>query len=240
MGKKKAEVPEPVARSRKPRYVPADIVAYHHGCTQEIEAIRRYIVSVTSTFESERRSNKENLNKQAKEVSENEAEWLHYDWYESEYYLGRHFPAFALQTTFVATYSLLEDEMVNLARVVGRKLGIKLDPDDLKHTGIHAAKVYLESLCGIEFPETTNPWQQAIHYGRLRNVCAHARGRVKEGDTKVRNFVESKKKMLRIDDYDQLYLSREFCFEVLDNVEALLNNLFKLARNKVLDYQYGE
>lgn len=71
-------------------------------------------------------------------------------------------------------------------------------------------------------------------------MCVHARGRLREDDTKVRNFVESKKKLLSIDDYDQLHLSRDFCFEVLDNVEALLNELFKLARNKVMDHRYGE
>lgn len=237
MGKKKADETEPESKSRTPRYVPADITSRHSACTREIEAIRRYIHSVTSAFERERRSYEEYLHKQMNGASRHEAESLNDDWSESEHFLGRHFPAFALQTTFVATYSLLEDEMVNLARVVGRKIGIKLDPDDLKHTGIHASKVYLESLCEIDFPETSHPWQQAIHYGRLRNVCAHARGRVKEGDTKVRNFVESKKKLLSIDDYDQLHLSREFCFEVLDNIETLLNDLFRLARSKVMDHQ---
>ncbi|HLN30051.1 MAG TPA: hypothetical protein VK395_20075 [Gemmataceae bacterium] len=232
-------MPEPEAKSRKPRYVPADIVMRHQACIREIEAIRRYTDSVTSAFERERRNYEEYLHHRMRGASRHEAESLNDDWCESEHYLGLHFPAFALQTTFVATYSLLEDEMVNLARVLGRKIGIKLDPDDLKHTGIHAAKMYLESLCGIEFPEVTHAWQQAIHYGRLRNVCAHARGRVKDGDTKVRTFIETKNKLLTIDHYDQLHLSREFCFEVLDNIEALLNDLFKLARNKLMDHQYG-
>lgn len=239
MRKKKAEEPEPGAKSRKPRYVPAGIVSRHSGCRQEIEAIRRYIDSVTSGFERERRSYEKHLHKRMNRALRHEAEALIDDWRESEHYLGR-FPGFALQTTFVATYSLLEDEMVNLARVVGRKIGIKLDPDDLKHTGIHAARVYLEALCGIDFPEATHPWQQAIHYGRLRNVCAHARGRVKKGDTKVRDFVDSKKKLLSIDDYDQLQLSTEFCFEALNNIEALLNELFKRAKDKVMDHQHGD
>src|SRR5271166_6421971 len=115
MGKKKAEETEPEAKSRKPRYVAADIALRHSGCTREIEAIRRYIDSVTSAFERERRSYEEYLHKQMKDAPRHLAESLNDDWCESEHYLGRHFPAFALQTTFVAACSLLEDEMVNLA-----------------------------------------------------------------------------------------------------------------------------
>lgn len=157
MGNKKAEESERPAKARTPRYVPAAIAARHRGCIHEIEVIRRYIDSVTSTFERERRSYEAHLLQRVKREVDDEAQSIYEDLSESDHYLGIHFPAFALQTTFVATYSLLEDEMVNLARVVGRKMGIKLAPDDLKHTGIHAARVYLESLCGIDFPEATHP-----------------------------------------------------------------------------------
>ncbi len=42
--------------------------------------------------------------------------------------------------------------MLGIARIVGRRLGVKLDPDDLRDKGIRAAKKYLEGLCGVVFP----------------------------------------------------------------------------------------
>jgi hypothetical protein len=155
---------------------------------------------------------------------------------ETAHELTQHFPKFAWQTTFVAIYTLLEDDMLSIARTLGRHLSISLDPDDLKDKGIFAAKKYLESLCGIAFPDKEHPWQEVLHYNRLRNVIVHCRGRVKRStnEKKVRRYVTGKKS-LSLDNLDRLAITRQFCFEVLGNVEALLEALFKLGRAKVRD-----
>ncbi len=84
------------------------------------------------------------------------------------------FPAFALQTTFVATYTLLEDELCDIARAGGLHLKVELDPEDLGDKGIHAAKKYFQKLYGINIADDPN-WHLMIRYGQLRNVCAHRR-----------------------------------------------------------------
>jgi hypothetical protein len=71
-----------------------------------------------------------------------------------------------------------------------------------------------------------------LHYNRLRNAFAHARGRVKKEDKKVRNYV-AMKKSITIDEKDRLHLTKEFCMEVLDNVKALLTEVLKLARDRI-------
>lgn len=151
---------------------------------------------------------------------------------EAEAYYVDQFPAFALQTTFVATYSLLEDELLGIARTVGRHLKIELDSEDLHDNGIYAAKKYLKKLCNITIP-TERHWEQAVKHGMLRNICVHTRGRVKTSNTEVRKYVDRKTGLLSIDERNHLQFTREFCLEVLDNVESLLNEVYKLAQRKM-------
>jgi hypothetical protein len=199
-----------------------------------IESIRRYIETVTRSFVRERELNEQELPTRLEVASdEDEAQSICDEMSKSGYLLVYEFPDFALQTTFVATYSLLEDQMADLANFMGGRLGITLSLDDLSHKGIHASKVYLERLCDIPFPEQTRSWQQVVQYNRLRNVVAHARGRIKDEDRKSRNIIESKKGLLAITTFGQLKLTREFCLEVLDDVEVLLNELFGLATERL-------
>jgi hypothetical protein len=214
------------------------IWAYWQGMEAEIYAIRYYIDNVTSSFERGLKAYESYIEKQIAGAPDDDAiQSLGEGLGEAQGFLGDHFPSFALETTFVATYSLLEDEMLEIARLTGRHLGIALVPEDLSDKGIHAAKTYLEKLCGIAFPAGKHPWQEALHYNRIRNVFAHQRGRVKKDDNKVRKYVEGKKTSIQIDEHDRLKVSKEFCLEVLENVETLLNEVFKLVRDKVMPRQ---
>ncbi len=150
------------------------------------------------------------------------------------FYLTQHFPEFIWQATFVAIYSFLEDQMHGICRIVAELLDIKIDRGDLRDEGIRAAKKYLERICGITFPEEKHPWQEALHYNSVRNSIVHARGyvdRTKNAE-KIRNYVQGKQS-ITIDNFDRLQLSKEFCQEVLKNVELLLDDLFQLARKRV-------
>jgi hypothetical protein len=197
----------------------------------EIATFRRYLRTVTASFERDHKANDDDFQRLVESAtSPEEAESIAHEVSNMGRLLRTKFPALAYQTTFVATYTLLEDELAGLARVLGQGLGVKLELDDLSRKGIHAARVYLEKLCGLSFPEGSHAWQEAVQYSHLRNVLVHARGRLKEGD-KARKFAESKKLLPtyvcgRADD---LQLTMDFCLEVADNVEALLNDLFRLA-----------
>jgi hypothetical protein len=200
------------------------------GLEGEIETIHRYIETVTSALDREFASFEERLRQQAEGADEETRQLLGEDYAEEKGYLIDHFPEFTLQNTFVATYSLLEDEMFKIARFVGGRLKIKLDPEELCDKGIRAAKKFLEKLCDITIPGDA-VWQQAVQHGSVRNVFAHARGRVKKTSTDVRRYVEGKTSS--IDDKDQLHVTKEFCFEVLDNVKALLLKVLYLAGDRV-------
>jgi hypothetical protein len=224
---------EPAAPTSDRRMVPSRIVFRWQSMRREIETIRRYIETVTSSFEQEFKSYTAYLEKQAEDTPDHLIESLAEDYAEAESHLLKHFPAFALHTTFVASYSLLEDQMLEIGRIVGRHLNVNLEPEDLWDKGIHAAKKYLEKLCGINVPNG-RPWEEVVHYGKLRNVCMHSRGRVKETNSDVRKYV-AKKTSITINDYNHLEFTKTFCLEALDNIEELLNALYELARDRDME-----
>jgi hypothetical protein len=208
--------------------------AGQHLTQAEVQSIKSYLGTVAAGFQWEFERFEQHVSEQAADMDEDVRDRYMDDCAETAHELTQHFPTFAWQTTFVAIYTLLEDDMLNIARNLGTHLGISLDPDDLKEKGIFAAKRYLESLCGIAFPEKEHAWQEVVHYNRLRNVIVHCRGRVKPStnEKKIRSYVRGKK-TLNLDNLDRLEITRQFCFEVLANVESLLSALFQLARHKV-------
>jgi hypothetical protein len=226
--------PKAMVRGRAP--VPAGIVARWQAMQQETASIRRYIEIVTAALAREFKFYDADVARRAVAAAPDAVQDLAEEWGATAGDLVDRFPQFTLQTTFVATYSLLEDELIGLARYLGRHLDVKLDPEELSDQGIHAAKTYLARLCGIAFPESMHPWQEVLHYNRLRNVLAHRRGRVKKDDKKVRRYVESPKSVV-IDKDDRLVLTKEFCLDVLATIDALMDNLFRLARDRVMGLQ---
>ncbi|MGA7501590.1 MAG: hypothetical protein WBX00_33075 [Isosphaeraceae bacterium] len=170
----------------------------------EVQSIKSYLGTVAAGFQREFERFEAQVSKQAADMDEDTRDRYMEDCAETADELTRHFPTFAWQTSFVAIYTLLEDDMLSIARTLGTHLGITLEPDDLKDKGIFAAKKYLESLCGITFPERDRPWQEVLHYNRLRNVIVHSRGRVRRKNEAIRNYVRDKKsKSLTIDNLDR-------------------------------------
>jgi hypothetical protein len=201
----------------------------------EVGFIRDYLESMASAFDTAFEAFDSKVAEEAAKLPED----MRHDLYEDEsmtaFNLKEHFPAFSWQTTFVSIYSFLEDEMLALAAMLGRHIGIKLSPDDLRHNGIFAAKVYLTDLCGIAFPDGKHPWQEILHYNPIRNVIVHSRGRIwrSKKAKAIRKYAEGKQSITT--ENDRVQLSKEFCLEVLGNVRSLLGELMDLARAKIVD-----
>ncbi len=125
--------------------------------------------------------------------------------------------------------------MLRLPEVIAWHLAITLAKNQ-KYKGIFLAKKYLEDDCGIAFPKGGHPWQQMQHYNRIRNAIVHRRSCISgwKDEEAVRSYTKVNN-AVSIDNFDRLRLSKEFCLQVLDNVEALLEDLFKLAQERVSD-----
>lgn len=225
--------PEPEVAPRKLSDFPTIIAVHLHLVWDELQTIRRYLETVTSSFAREFNEYEEHLRKLPNNLTDEEAECHGSGYAEMESLYVDRFPAFALETTFVATYAFLEDEMMEVCRFLGDRLKIKLGPEELRNKGIEAAKTYLEKLCDLRVPNE-RPWQEAQHYGRLRNVFSHTQGCVKEGNDKVRKYVAANADKLSIED-GRLRITKEFCLAVVDDVENLLTSLLRLAQARITE-----
>jgi hypothetical protein len=232
-----AKPPEslPLKETATRRCANAGIAAGWRLMWNEIETIRAYVDSVDAALKREAKEFDDWVANQVVGLSERPTSDFCEHHAETADNLTRRFPEFVWRTTFVAIYSLLEEEMVDIARTVGRDLGIELDPDDLRDNGILAAKKYLQCLCGIAFPEGKHPWQEAIHYKRLRDSIVHYRGCLNRANhskgEQIEKYVNGKR-WISIDCNRCLQLSKEFCLEVLENAETLLDDLYKLAQER--------
>jgi hypothetical protein len=102
------------AAPRKRSHVPAIIWARMLGVEDEVETIRRYLDSVTSSFAREFKEHEAYLQTLPGNLTDEEAQWYGEQYAEMQANYVDRFPAFALETTFVATYAFLEDEMMNI------------------------------------------------------------------------------------------------------------------------------
>lgn len=231
MSEKKPTPPKQKPRGHRPWFAFLRINLEH-----EIDAIRRYIETVITALEREFQKYTEQLKKQTEEADAEIMQQIGEDYAEEKAYLVEHFPEFTLQNAFVATYSLLEDELFKIARHTGKFLQIKLEPEELGDRGIHAAKTFLEKLCDVTIPND-RVWQTAVRHGQLRNVFAHARGYVKPTNTEIRQYVATQT-TISIDAKDRLRITQDFCFEALENVQVLLRSVLKLAGDRELKYRH--
>ncbi len=229
-------LPETLAELfKKPAITIQQMLEWKRGMMlAEVWSIRGYIESVASAFDREFKAFDAKVAEELAKLPQH----LHNDIIENNtemaFNLTEHFPAFSWQTTFVAIYSYLEAELLDLRRTGGRHIGIKLDPEDLRHTGIFAAKMYLTDLCGIAFPEQEHPWQEVLHYNPIRNVIVHSYGQLSRSKkaNAIRRYAEGKIS-ITVENFDTIKLSKEFCLEVLENVKALSSELYKLALARV-------
>ena len=205
---------------------------FHH----EIDAIRRFIETVTDSFKRDFHSYARYRSKEAKDAPEHVQQWIGEDLAEEHHFMMVHFPDFARQNTFVSTFVLTEDVMLDFAREAGEAAGDTTEPegrrvDGQKVFGIAAAKAFFEHLA-IPFPAGPE-WDTIIKYRAIRDAFSHCRGnlrRARKAD-EIREFAASDSK-LTIDELDRVRITDEFLTEVLDTVEKFMGDLFRNVREK--------
>jgi hypothetical protein len=231
-------MPEPSDQTKKPRtkprQVPVGVTIRHQGFDREIEAIRRYLEMVTSTFRRELDSYKAYLLRTRKISSDDDAQAVGEDIGEAEHYYADAFPLIALQTTFVSIYTLLEHEMLDLARWAGSKRGDARNPERIPRdgrcmSGIYAARAFFND---HSVPVPTGPtWSEVEAYYSIRNAVAHCRCDLRHarGSAKVRAYVAVNPTLLTIEN-DRIRLSEEFVAHALNNVAAFMTELYVTVR----------
>src|SRR5258708_5877668 len=114
---------ETLAEVLRRKLGPAPLWAHGFLLGRDINAIRRYLQTVTSSFDRRCKEDQESIQNLPEGISYEEMEALQEDHSEMQYCYTSRFPTFAFQTTFVASFSFLEDEMLTVARLFSQTRG---------------------------------------------------------------------------------------------------------------------
>jgi hypothetical protein len=199
----------------------------------ELGSIRRYLDAVESAFDREFQAFDARVAAQAAGMSEEAVATLVEDESLAAFDLTEHFPAFSWQTTFVAIYTLLEHELFELCRQLHHDLALPIGHNELKGHGIQIARTYLEKLCKLPIPAGDPTWLEVKCYNPIRNVIVHARGDIYKGKhhQEIKKYVAGKTS-IRVDG-NYVKITKVYCVEALDTIEALLRNMFRLALERL-------
>ncbi len=198
----------------------------------KLDEIRDYLTVVDSGFARAFDEFDARVAAEAEKLPEAFRESLYEDESVTAFNLTEHFPSFTWQTTFVALYSLLEHEMFAACRQMRHIQKHLIGPEDLKDKGIFAAQKYVEKVCRVAFPEKGRPWQEILHYNKVRNVLVHNQGELKHTVEGLRQYVASRKN-LSVDHNDELKLTRDFCLDVVSIMRQFFDELYQSLKKSV-------
>lgn len=153
--------------------------------------------------------------------------------------LQKVFPNIFRSSLFIACYTLLENQLIDICELLQGQYNYTIKVSDLKGRGITVAKIYLKKVACIDFPDQSSHWKKILKYNLIRNVVVHNRCRLDEDNKnakEIRTFIKNSSS-LSLDDNEYIQFSKKFILEVLDSLNAFSNDFFKAWASwaKILD-----
>ncbi|MFS0763879.1 hypothetical protein [Peribacillus phoenicis] len=156
--------------------------------------------------------------------------------YEEDYFNYKNsFPTILRRSLFLHVYSIFEQELIKLCQDIERKKPDSIKLDDLKHSGIIKAQIYLKRVAGISFPDNSNEWIKIKDYNQIRNHFAHDGRMIADKGTRLFNSIENTKGINNTffgkhkgKEIYEIELNNEFCDEAIN---VIIQFLLKLDAN---------
>lgn len=128
--------------------------------------------------------------------------------------------------TLMSLYSFLEISLAKLSNFVREANDIRLMPYDLRGSGIHKYKAYLEKVVGLELSHLNSIWEDLCSLNKIRNQIAHNNGLINKTSDIVKDINKSGNLSISSDGYiivNQMYLT-----DSLRNVSKYIKSLISL------------
>jgi hypothetical protein len=160
-----------------------------------------------------------------------------YDFYQDDYWqYAEKFPRILRNSFLVSAHSLLEYEIKLICSRLKKEQQIPISLSDLKgDTILDRTKLYCK-LAGLDFPFNDPTWKEIKQYSKVRNCIVHTNGLLKEFQDKDKKGLIpylTKKGIISQDTIEQeIALTEQFCAEVVETIQAFLENLYKALVKK--------
>ncbi len=140
------------------------------------------------------------------------------------------FPRILRSSFLVSAISLLEYEINVICQSLKKKQDIRINLNDLRGDTLERTRKYFQNV-GLELPFNNHIWQEINHYYKARNCIVHTNGLIMELQYKDRKDLIpylTRKGIISEDTIKQeIALTRSFCEEVIETIQAFLVELEK-------------
>lgn len=155
------------------------------------------------------------------------------------------YPNVLLSSLFSSSYFSFEHELTALCQQIERigKHSIKLK--DLNHKGVARARVYLEKVVGVKFPQDDQDGRFLQQINALRNLISHNGGYLDGPDdrSEAGNYVRAEQH-LSLDAQNWIIFSPKFVISVAERLQELClqlsNTLYWFEREWEADRLYDD
>lgn len=160
------------------------------------------------------------------------ADWIYQEAGKEAIALEQIFPALNNVATFIAIYSFLEHQLVELCTFLQRRRKLGISVNDLYGGGIEQCRKYLEKGYGYRFPSQTKEWQEIKNLQRVRNLLVHRGGVVeRNGDAEVKKYL-ARKKTAKVNG-NEIVLTDRFCLDAIETVRAFLTSVAAMLPSNI-------
>ncbi|MFC1927362.1 hypothetical protein ACFLW7_02140 [Chloroflexota bacterium] len=194
----------------------------------EIYTLSYYLDSLHSQLETKAQALATSLYSQIKSIKNGKeaAESIQRQELECRYHIEV-FPRLFLNSFHIAAYSLLETEVFEIARRIGKKQRQPFDVSEIKGSSyLESAIYYIEKLTGIN-AKRFDCWNGLAEGQRVRNVIVHSRGKpTKESDIQLARrhgvYDERGKRVTITYEYCRVFIGflKSFFGEMYKQIEA--------------------
>jgi hypothetical protein len=188
------------------------------GINIDLNNLQEYIDTIERSLVDQKKEFEKQVDRQAAEIDEDIRDEF-YEYHSDEHWrLSDVFPSMLRSTVFVASYSLLENHLVDICEREHSKQKLGKAPK-LKSGIIFKARDYLVDVAGIKLPDSTPAWDNICAYNKLRNAIVHKSGKL---DDELKKELEDFLKAspgISLDQNNALQFTEEFCPEVIKNMK---------------------
>lgn len=120
--------------------------------------------------------------------------------------------------------------MILLTKSIQFNNDLSISVSDIKGAGIEKTHIYLTKVCGLEMPTNSIQWQNIKNCNHIRNCIVHNGGDIEEYPKKaeLRKVIESFEHIYERGNY-RIYLDRDFCTGLINDMEWILQDLYMRA-----------
>ena len=181
---------------------------------------------ITTLIDSEKRSLNEKLKKER--LTPDDPEWTFYR-QEYEYKAEFLLPRFFWGSFIVHVYAVFEISIIEISRLIRKKLNINIDINELKGDFPERAKKYFKNILNFELYSDNSAWQKIRTLADVRHVIAHANGRIDmlndKSKKRIKSLERENKGISSYDDY--VLIESHFAWETFMAVKSILEDLVK-------------